>query len=195
MSEKTKSSKYDQAVARARGETSAESTELTQTTTANPGALAPADDVNGLLVDSMTALASIRDEIKRGAWENAPQLLSIPEGKTLVALLEGNGPPAEFIDQATGEVSTEQTWILSKDGIRVSILGTVQLNKKLPPFVNGIVAITRGRDVRNGTKIYTEYAVAGPKRADGSIRNWAQRPQLAAPMTPASANGASEDLL
>lgn len=166
-SKKTEPTKYDEAVAKARGDIA----------TQGPASIAQAEDVSGLLSDSAVAMADIREKIRSGEWENSPQLLTIPKGKTLTGLLEGNGPDAEFVDDATGEVSYTKTWIVSKDGVRVSILSTVQLDKKLPPFVGGIVSITRGEDVRSGQRLYTEYAVAGPRRQDGQRRDWSTKPK------------------
>jgi hypothetical protein len=172
MSDKNKpATKYDQAVAKSRGQAvnANESTEL-----------APVgEDVTGMLVDSATFRAELEAKINSGEWEAAPQLLTLKKGQTLIAFLEGNGPEAEFVDEQTGVVKNVKTWILSKNGVRVSILSSIQLDKKCPPFVGGMVSITRGEDIRNGASLYTDYLVAGPKRSDGSPRDWSTRPLLA----------------
>lgn len=165
--------KYDKAVARARGvEQKPEPTELTIGSVPT-----------GMLVPAADARAELAAKVAAGEWEAAPQLFTIPKGMTLTALLEGEGPGAEFVDEDTGVVRVVKTWILSRDGARVSILSSVQLDKKLPPFVGGMVSITRGEDVRNGSTLYTDYLVVGPKRADGKPRDWATKPALPAANT------------
>lgn len=172
-------SKYDKAVDEARSRDRGEVQTITKqdvaTVTIDESAL-PA----GMVVGAGEHKQFLADKIKSGEWEQAPQLFTLKKGQTLIALLEGNGIPAEFVDEDTGVVKLVQTWILSRDGIRVSILSTIQLDKKLPPFLGGLVSITRGEDVRNGVSLYTEYLVAGPRRSDGSTRDWSSRPQLAA---------------
>lgn len=175
MGNEDKKSKYDRAVDAARG---IKSTDLETT---KPGELDTSILPAGMLVDSAAVGAELAAKIKSGEWEQAPQLLTLKAGQTIMAILEGNGAPAEFVDEDTGVVNHEQTWILSRDGVRVSILGSAQLNKKLPPFVGGAVAITRGAEVRNGSRVYTDYLVLGPKRPDGKVRDWSGRAMLAAP--------------
>lgn len=165
MSDK-KPTKFDQAAARARGETTA----------AEPQAMVVTQDVTGMLgptnPDELQAL------LASGEYEAAPQLLTVAEGQTVTGLLEGNGPDAEFTDEHTGIVRTVKTWVISRGGLRVSILSSAQLDRKLPPFVGGEVRISRGQDKKHAGGIYTEYLVMGPKRSDGTVRNWATRPQL-----------------
>jgi hypothetical protein len=167
-------SKYDKAVNRARGiEEPAKPAAPTELTlgTVPPGMLVPAGEVAG-------ELAAL---VASGAWEAAPQLFTLPKGSTIRALLEGNGPPAEFTDEETGEIREVKTWILSHaSGARVSILSSAQLDRKLPAFVGSEVAITRGEDVRKGTTIYTDYLVLGAKRTDGTPRSWSTKPALPA---------------
>lgn len=189
-----KPSKYDQAVNRARGV----EPESTAVTTTGPTEIDITTLPDGMVIDSREAMAMLAEKVKSGEWEAAPQLLTLKPRQTLIAYLEGNGPEAEFTDDATGEVSSTKTWILSKNGVRVSILDTVQLAKKLPPFIGGLVSITRGEDKRSGTRIYTEYLVVGPMRADGKPRDWSglnDQRQLAAPAPSSPAAAASaEDL-
>jgi hypothetical protein len=164
--------KFDKAVDRARdGESESETVAVQRVV---------GGDVTGMIVPSDTIMESLSAKVASGEWEAAPQIVSIEKGQTLIAMLEGNGPEAEFSDRDTGIVSTVKTWVLSKNGVRVSILSTAQLDKKLPPFVGGEVSITRGEDKKFSGGIYTEYLVLGPKRADGKARNWATKPQLPA---------------
>lgn len=187
-------SKYDKAVTRARDK--AAGTDLQpQQPAAMP--VIVGGDLTGMVVPTDTVLAELGAKVADGSWEAAPQLLTLKEGQTIIAELEGNGPQAEFVDSDTGEVSQNDTWILSKNGIRVSILSSAQLDRKLPPFTGGLVSITRGKDVRNGQRLFTEYLVIGPKRTDGTRRDWATKPraQLAAPAQPEAAATKAEDLL
>ena len=111
--------------------------------------------------------------------EFAPQVHSLEEGELITGILEGNGPSTTFSqkDNATGiEITREvDTWIIRHpmSGLRLSILSSVQLDTKLPPFVNGAVSIYRGKEVKTskGFRV-TNYTVAGPKRPDGSLRSW-----------------------
>lgn len=122
--------------------------------------------------------------------EFAPQLFKLEQGDMVEGILEGNGPEAEFerADKATGIVthSIVKTWIIATPdgGRRISILSSVQLDRKLPPFVGGPVTIYRGKDINtsNGNRV-TDYLVAGPKMAAGQRRNWATQPVIEATAT------------
>ena len=171
--EKTNSTKgraaerYDRAVDRARN--------------ATPGApQSPADDLvakpAGIeMVLTKVTREQLEADLNSGDFEAAPQLLKLnppsPDGTMdmITALLEGESQ-TEITDPDTGEIETVRTWILLRGSQRYSILSTVQLDKKLPPFVGEVVRIVRGDDKRIGTKIYTDYLVYGPKRADGTPR-------------------------
>ena len=68
------------------------------------------------------------------------------------------------------------TWIIChpNGSIRMSILSSVQLDKKLKPFIGSLVKIHRGKEVKTGTagRKVTEYTVCGPKLANGKRRSW-----------------------
>lgn len=111
--------------------------------------------------------------------EFAPQVKKLEEGDMIRGYLEGYGPPVELTQtDAMGRPVTNHvnTWILrSPNGsLRMSILSSVQLDKKLKPFIGGMVSIYRGKDVKTGTagRRVTEYLVGGPKRTDGTLRSW-----------------------
>lgn len=124
-------------------------------------------------------------------FEFAPQVYSIKPGEMIEGFLEGNGPQADFtqIDPMTRAEVTRavDTWILRHplSGYRISILSSVQLDKKLPPFAPGrdgvesLVTIFRGEDIKTAKNFkVTNYTVAGPKRADGKLRSWVQAPRV-----------------
>ena len=182
-----KKSKFQEATDNARARERGELVPASQAPTELDVATLPA----GMVVESATVREVLAARIRSGEWEQAPQLLTLKLGQTLIGVLESNGPDAEFVDEATGVVTHVKTWIVSNAGVRVSILSSVQLDKKLPPFMGGEVSITRGQDIRNGTSLYTDYLVMGPKRADGKARDWSARPMLAAP---ANTNANHEDL-
>lgn len=129
-------------------------------------------------------LAQIEKDLASGDWDSAPQMLDLAKGQVLYGILEGNGIPAEFerVDKMTGIVTTNSvdTWIIRSlvGNVRVSILSSAQLDKKLPGYVGGPVKIVRGDDVNFTGGRYTDYLVLGPKRADGSIRDWSGKTKL-----------------
>lgn len=122
----------------------------------------------------------------RSDLEFAPQVYSLKAGDQITGILEGHGPSTTFtqIDPiARTEVSREvDTWILRHpvSGYRLSILSSVQLDKKLPPFMpaDGFeceVTIFRGEDQKTSKNFrVTDYTVAGTKRPDGKRRSWVQ---------------------
>jgi len=187
MANDKSSSKFDKAVDRARGNT--EVVDAAAPDAIAPGVLAMISDMT---TESMSAITS------DPTMEFAPQLVSLKEGQMIAGLLEGNGPEAEFthVDKATGKVThtIAQTWIVKdpKGGQRASILSTAQLDRKLPPFIGGLVKIVRGPDIQtnNGYRV-TDYLVAGPK-IEGVTRTWATKPVLdAAPAQPMLAESAA----
>lgn len=115
--------------------------------------------------------------------EFAPQIHSLKEGEMVEGVLEGKGPSTTFtqFDKVTKTELTREvdTWILANGGVRISILSSVQLDRKLPPFINSHVKIYRGeqRDTRSGQRV-TDYLVCGPKKADGKPRSWARTDAL-----------------
>lgn len=206
-SDTTKSEKYAQAVSKATGK------DMAVTGGAATGDLMK--DVKDLGPDAMKMIATYEDprelaqkigaELASGGYEAAPQILSLKEGQMIEGILEGNGPVAEFTNEDTGEVTQVQTWIIADPtgAVRVSILSSAQLDRKLNGFRGGPVKIARGKDVNvSGTKKrMTEYTVWGPRMANGQKRQWfdlshAERAALEAgkaqPALPAgSGNGVS----
>lgn len=132
------------------------------------------------LMFSTPSEAEIDSMMNDPELEFAPQVWKLEEGKMVAGFLEGYGPPAELtrIDRVTKEetISVVNTWILAapNGGARISILSSVQLDKKLPQFIGSMVRIHRGKDVNttSGNRV-TQYTVCGPKRADGVRRSWA----------------------
>lgn len=114
-----------------------------------------------------------------GDFEYAPEVYTMEKGQRIDGILEGNGPDAELsrANTVTKQVETVlvPTWIIrdERSGRRLSILGSVQLDKKLPPFVGGAVTIVRGDEVEtsNGFKT-TNYNVRGPKLPNGQVRSF-----------------------
>lgn len=111
--------------------------------------------------------------------EFAPQVHSMEEGELVEGILEGKGPSTTFTqkDPATGQEVTRvvDTWIIASTSgsIRISILSSIQLDKKLPPFVGGFVRIYRGKEqkTQKGFRV-TDYMVGGPRRSDGRPRSF-----------------------
>lgn len=129
--------------------------------------------------------AAIQAIINDQQLETAPQLYKMEQGDMVVGILEGNGAEAEFerIDQGVVTTNIVQSWIIaSPDGRkRISILSSAQLDRKLPPFVGGLVKIVRGKDIdTKGGQRVTDYLVAGPKMPSGQTRNWSTKPVLEA---------------
>lgn len=176
--------KYDAAVAKARGEEPAAVAVQPQKEPTHTE-LAIGEVPAGALVPAKEAMLLFQARVKAGTHEQAPQLATIPVGQTLLDWkLEGNGPVAEFteIDQKTGvvEVQRVKTWVLSKDGVRISILSSTQLDTKLPAFVGEVVSITRGEDKKrtSGPGTYSDFLVIGETRADGTARDWSKKPTV-----------------
>jgi hypothetical protein len=170
MSDKpSTSAKYDQAVARATGKDAPNGSTDMVAGTPPPGAEA--------MVKTYTPeqlQKHIADELSTGKFEAAPQLFKFIEGQTVEGILEGNGPEAEFTDEDTGEVTHTKTWIIADvtGAMRISILSSVQLDRKLNGFIGHHVKIARGRDTRIGKRIMTEYFVWGHKLPGGKKRQW-----------------------
>lgn len=165
--------KWDKATARARGESETISE-------SDVGSAAPVLVDSHPLISKGTTTEDLQKLRANKELEWAPQVYKLEEGDRITGILEGNGPVAELekFDKVTKEniVQRVNTWIIaSPDGSeRVSILSSVQLDRKLPPFVGGEVTIIRGKDLPtgNGQRV-TDYAVAGPKLPDGKRRQFA----------------------
>jgi hypothetical protein len=123
--------------------------------------------------------ADINEMMADEEMEFAPQIMKLDEGDMIVGILEGNGPPAEISSTDTAGrpiVNHVNTWIIAhpSGSMRLSILSSVQLEKKLKPFIGGLVKIRRLKDVKTGTggRRVTEYVVCGPKLPGGQRRSW-----------------------
>jgi hypothetical protein len=181
----SKSSKFNNAVERATG-TNPAGTEIEQV------------DPTGGIAAMMRPFdaAAMHAKLATGKYEAAPQLVSLKPGQEVTGILEGNGPVAEFTDAATGEITEVKTWIIADPtgSLRISILSSAQLDRKLNGFIGGEVTIGRGPDVNiGGGKRMTEYMVIGPKLAGGQRRQWFDVPnetRMLAERSSAS-NGAS----
>lgn len=168
-------SKFDKAVTRA----------------TNPGAeTAPTIPIKNIgdFITKNTDQKIVEQIVNDPALETAPQLYTMEQGDLIEGWLEGNGPEAEFerTNHGVVETNTVQTWIVASPDRRkrISILSSAQLDRKLPPFVGGMIKIVRGKDLpTNSGQRVTDYLVAGPKMPDGTQRNWATKPVLEAAST------------
>lgn len=152
-------SKYDKAVDRARGNGKDET------------AIAPIGDVKAMF--SQFTAEDIAKEAASGQFEFAPQNAALEIGQKITGVLEGMGPGNDFVDEDSGVVRHVDSWVIaSPDGnMRISILSSAQLDKKLPPFVGGIVTIARQVDIKlAGGHRCADYLVWGPKLAKGQRR-------------------------
>jgi hypothetical protein len=165
--------KYEKAVADARAKESGEAAAH-----GDPGEamVLPKGAEAMILRPSADDIAALMND---DTMEFAPQVKKLEEGDMIRGHLEGYGPPVELSQtDAQGRPVTNHvnTWILrSPNGsLRMSILSSVQLDKKLKPFIGDMVSIYRGKDVKTGTagRRVTEYLVGGPKRKDGTLRSW-----------------------
>jgi hypothetical protein len=157
--------KYDNAVDRATGnkggkDAGTEAPMVVGNTGAMIGEWKP-EDLNGLAAT--------------GKVEFAPQMMALEPGQKIEGILEGEGPGNDFVNEQTGEVRHVKSWIIrSVDGsMRISILSSAQLDRKVPPFVGGPIGIARDKDVKggNGFKV-GDYKVWGPKLPNGKVRDF-----------------------
>jgi hypothetical protein len=119
--------------------------------------------------NEMAALA------QSGAYEFAPQNISLKPGQKITGILEGEGDGADFEDPVTKTIRHVRSFVIaSPDGaLRCSILSSVQLDKKLPPFMGSMVTIARNQDIQlAGGHRCADFFVWGPKREDGVKRNF-----------------------
>lgn len=149
------------------------------------------DDVKGgALAQMPTEAASLfsawtpedmQAKASSGEYEFAPQLAAIKRGQQITALLEGEGPGNDFVDEKTGEVRHVKSWIMvePRSGIRISILSSSQLDKKLPPFVGTVVTVARAiEDIElKGGHRCADYMVCGPKLPSGKARVFSMLPE------------------
>lgn len=139
----------------------------------NETALAPIGDVK-VMFSSFTA-EEIAQQAATGQFEFAPQNAALEIGQKVSGILEGVGPGNDFVDEDTGVVRHVDSWLIaSPDGnMRISILSSAQLDKKLPPFIGGMVTIARQTDIKlAGGHRCADYLVYGPKLPKGQRRTF-----------------------
>lgn len=162
----SKSDTYNKAVARATG-------------TDGGGAMKPIPSVSAMITDFKPE--DVATLAMSGDFEFAPQNVKLEPGSAIEGILEGRGPDAEFGgDNEKDEIRVVNTWIIvSPDGSqRAALLGSSQLDRKLPPFVGGFVKIFRGKDIAlAGGHRVADYLVGGHKLADGKTRTFVQVPK------------------
>lgn len=113
--------------------------------------------------------------LKNEKWEMTPKVGALEAGKHYRLFVEGNGPDQEIKDKRTGEVKHVPTWIVSSpDGVyRVRLLGSYDLNQKLPDVVGEQIVIYRHPDRRlDSGNMFTEYDIAVQPRKDGQRRSF-----------------------
>jgi hypothetical protein len=137
-----------------------------------------------IMIQNELTKADLAAFLAEDGYEYAPQLFTMQPFSRIDGILEGNGLQAELskVDPVTKEVTVQvvDTWIIRdlNGGQRVSILDTIQLHKKLPPFVGEMVSIFRGDDVKTGGGFKTtNYMVRGPKLPDGKVRSFVIPPK------------------
>jgi len=179
MSEKKTDSKFAQTVAAAKGDPKSE-----EIVSSNP-----AGDGSTSMVSKMSQAEALRYMSGLPGMEFAPQNVSLEEGDFVAGFLEGYGAQVEFTNRGSDGkevVNYVNTWILQKadietgelKGQRISILSSVQLDKKLAPFIGSFVAICRNRDVRsksNPAFKVADYTIGGPRPKEGPVRVWASK--------------------
>ncbi len=160
----TRPSKYDQSVARARGESMTLTKDDVGTLSVNgPPTI---DDIaaSALGVVEHSNPSVLTDALASGDFEMATQLLTLKEGDMLRGVLESEGSVVfEDMDRKTGEVIKRdaRTWTIRvASGIRVSILGAAALDRQLKDAIGRNVIICRGKETktRQGMNL-TEYLV------------------------------------
>ena len=167
------STKYDAAVRTARGEAAVpggESTALaTQNNEANLPAPVMAGDVASLVSRKVTVDQRTEFLNAQGyAW--APTAFSMRPMDLIQGILEGRGHPASIngtTPDGKPETRIVDTWVVRHptNGRRISILSSVQLAKKLVPFIGELVGIFRDDDLQiAGGRRVGIYEVRGPDR-------------------------------
>jgi hypothetical protein len=132
--------------------------------------------------------ADIAKYMQDATADFAPQIKSLEPGDRIVGILEGYGGDTEFTqkDPGTGKDITNvvHTWIIRAlhGSARLSILSSVQLDSKLPPFIGDPVDIIRGKNLKtsNGRQV-ADYMVKGVK-VSGKVREWARKSLPAPPI-------------
>lgn len=162
--------KYDAAVAKARGEAVEESaSDMSLATLAN----------EGVQLEQFDA-ATIREMLKSGQLEAGEQIIVLEEGTQLRGQLLGRGQPAQFEDPKTRDVREVGTWRMRlTSGAKVSFLSSAQLDRMVPEFLGreGITIVARGgtRKTRKAQNL-TEYFVAGPPASAPPLAGYVPHP-------------------
>lgn len=154
----SKPSKYDQAVAKSRGET----VETTSLATIGEERLAAAvQTLDPAMLAAMVASGEI---------EAAPQIMKIEIGQMITGLIASQGE-AEIEDSNTRTPKIVKTWQIElvdpttrePNGITVSILGSAQLDRQLPKWLGTprVAVIARGQDttIKGGARRMAQYFV------------------------------------
>lgn len=157
----SKSSKFDEATARARGTEIVPAKEAESLSLATLGDTEIAESVRAFTPD---VLARFAEAQKRGEIEIAARLLTLEEGQMIEnAVLDSSGI-AEIEDVNTKQTKQVKNWQLTlESGIKVSMLGAAQLDRALEKIPFGAkVIIARGATARQQGKAkqLTQYFVA-----------------------------------
>ncbi len=162
-----KDNKLQTAIDKSRGETAIATTDGEMTLDA------AAQATLGAFIGQASA-QELAAEIASGDIEAAPILFEIKEGMRLVCEVCDRGE-TEIEDVNTRKPKMVTTWILRllnpntyEHGPKVSVLGTAQLDRQLPPFMGCTVIVVRGATIKTKkNRQLTEYFVGLDKRAPG----------------------------
>lgn len=160
--------------------------------TGGSGGAADAGEAELMVIGDVSAMfssftpADLTQIAKSGKVEFAPQAMRIGIGKKVEGFLEGEGPGNDFTDPVTGAIRHVRSWIIRAGVLRVSILSSVQLDKKLAPFIGARVGIARDEDIMlAGGHRCANYYVWGEPAADGKPRSFVTLPGQAQAALPA----------
>ncbi len=164
--------KFDAAVAKARGEAVDTGDSSSDTSLA---ALAH----EGVQLEQFDA-ATIREMLKSGQLEAGEQILVLEEGMMIRGQLLGRGIPADFEDPKSRDLRSVNTWRMRlESGAKVSFLSSAQLDRMLPEFLGreGVTVVARGgtKKTRKAQNI-TEYFVAGPPASAPKLADYVPHP-------------------
>jgi hypothetical protein len=159
MTTKSKSSNWNKAAARAKGET--ETTEIV--TTDGPTSLDEIGQAEAFAMVRPANAASIAARIAAGEIEAAEKLFKLDEGMEITGRLYGSGQtqlpnmqnPAVLDTVATYQIEMFHPETGAR-GPKISILGGAQLDRDLPPrigkdvviAVGGMIKTTKGKQMR-----------------------------------------------
>jgi hypothetical protein len=179
--DKSKSEKYNQAVAKATGTAGADQDDM-------KGGAMIVGDVSELFTNWTPE--DVTEKARSGKYEFAPQMGQIKRGQQLTCFLEGEGPGNDFTNEKTGEVRHVKSWIFveRRSGMRISILSSAQLDRKLPPFVGTVVTVARAKEdieLKGGFRC-ADFMVFGEKLESGP-RSFSTPPSMSQPALPPGA--------